>query len=190
MDLYLDALPSARHLYIYRNALDWLASFHRLHVKRAAPPLRYSRQQVIEQQASYYQLPQAEIEQITPASIESYRGLEGRAVGWLLMLGRYLEPYESGADIAAIRYQDLHGKREATLNRVLPEMDLPEDALTQALRAFESDAQAGTKLARDAGRGNALALPEPQQATVRELLALQKVINRADFLLPGTLDVG
>ena len=189
MDLYLDALPKARHLFIYRNAIDWLASFHRLHVKRAAPPLRYSRQQVIEQQASYYQLPQAEIEQITPALIESYRGLEGRAVGWLLMLGRYLEPYESGADIAAIRYEDLHGKREATLNRVLPEMDLPEDALTQALRAFNSDAQAGTKLARDAGRGNTLTLPEPQQATVRELFALQKVINRADYILPGIIEV-
>ncbi len=182
MHLYLDALPKARHLFIYRNAIDWLASFHRLQVKRAAPPLRFSRQQVIEQQTSYYQLPQA--------AIEAYRGLEGRAVGWLLMLGRYLELYESGADIAAIRYEDLYGKREATLKRVLRQMNLPAHALTQALRAFNSDAQAGTKLARDAGRGNSLALPESQQATMRDLLSLQKVINRADFVLPGTLDVG
>ena len=93
-------------------------------------------------------------------------------------------------DIAAIRYEDLHDSREQTLKRVLREMNLPAQALTQALRAFNSDAQAGTKLARDGGRGNTLALPESQQATVRELLSLQKVINRADFVLPATLYVG
>ena len=57
MDLYLEALPDARHLFMYRNALDWLASFHRiLHVKRDAQQMRYTREQAIAQQASYYQL--------------------------------------------------------------------------------------------------------------------------------------
>ena len=185
MDLYLDALPSARHLFIYRNALDWLASFHRLHVKRAAPPIRYSRQQVIEQQASYYQLPEAAIEQFAPASIETYCGLEGRAVGWLLMLGRYFELYESGADIAAIRYEDLHDNREQTLKRVLRQMNLPAQALTQALRAFNSDAQAGTKLARDAGRGNTLALPEISASDRAGIIVLAKGDQSRGFCLAG-----
>ena len=180
MDLYIGALPNARHLFMYRNALDWLASFHRLHVKRDDQPKRYTREQVIDQQASYYGCARAEIKQLAHPSVESYQALEGRAIGWLLMLGRYLDLVDKGAEVAALRYEDLQTDRDGLLLSVLKLMGLPESGLNAALRAFESDAQAGTKLARDAGRGNTLKLPEDQQATVRKLLAKQPLLNAAD----------
>ncbi len=189
MGLYVEALPNALHLFMYRNVIDWLASFHRLHVKRAAQPTRYPREQVIDQQASYYGCPRAEIERLAHPSIESYRVLEGRAIGWLFMLEQFLELVESRAAVAALRYEDLQRDRHGLLLSVMKMMGLPDTSLNAALRAFASDAQAGTKLARDGGRGNTLALPEDQQATVRELLGKQPALNSADVVLPGTVQM-
>ena len=72
---------------------------------------------------------------------------------------------------------------------VLRLLELPEAALSHAVGAFASDAQAGTKLARDGARGNTIQLPAEMQATVRRLLALQPVIRSGDYVLPGTLPV-
>ena len=186
LERYIEALPEAQHLFMYRNVIDWLASFHRLRARRGDIPTRFSREQIIEQQAAYYQCPAAEIERLAHPSLSSYLGLEGRALGWLYMLERYLALAERGAAITAVRYEDLQRGRDAVLLSVLRLLDLPQAALAAAVGAFESDAQAGTKLARDNKRGNTVALPEEMQATVRRLLALQPVIKRADVVLPGT----
>ncbi len=184
---YIDSLPKATHLFMSRNVIDWLASFHRLRVNRGDEPRRYSRQQIIEQQAAYYQCPAAEFEALAPPEIPSYLGLEGRALGWLYMLGRYLELRETGWPISALRYEDLQMNRDAVLSEVLRLMGLPDKALSAAKRAFETDAQAGTIFARDGDRGNTVRLPAEMQATVRRILSEQPVIDRADFVLPGTI---
>ena len=192
MGLYVDALPSATHLFMYRNVIDWLASFHRLRVNRGETPTRYSRQQIIEQQIAYYQCAPADIENLAPPSISSYLSLEGRALGWLYMLESYLDLRDTGASINALRYEDLQANREALLVSALELMGLHEADLSAARRVFRSDAQAGTRFARDDARGNQVALPPEMIATVERLLAEQQVINRADFRLPGTirLDTG
>ena len=187
LDRYVEALPEAQHFFMYRNVIDWLASFQRLRVNRGDRPTRYSREQIIEQQVAYYQCPAAEIERLAHPSQSSYLGLEGRALGWLFMLGRCLALAGRGAPLTAIRYEDLQQGRDAVLLNVLRLLDLPLAALSEAVAAFESDAQAGTKLARDSQRSNTVALPAEMQATVSRLLALQPVINHADYTLPGTL---
>ena len=190
MKRYVDALPQANHLFMYRNVINWLASFHRMHVKRGSSPIRYSRQQVIDQQTAYYQCSATDIEALTPPKIASYLSLEGRALGWLYMLKRYLELVERGANIAAIRYEDLQTNRNAVLSHALRMMGLPEGSLAAANRAFKTDAQAGTIFARDGGRENTIRLPAEMQATVRRILSEQRVINRPDFALPGTIGLG
>ncbi|MYD11281.1 MAG: hypothetical protein F4X02_14720 [Chloroflexi bacterium] len=184
---YIDALPEARHLFMYRNVIDWLASFHRLRAKRGDRPTRYTRQQVIEQQAAYYQQPAAEFEGLAPPALSHYLGLEGRALGWLYMLGVYLDLRETGWPISALRYEDLQANRDAVLAEVARQLGVPAESLAAARRAFASDAQAGTVFARDGERGNTVQLPAEMQATVRRLLALQPVIRSADYVLPGTL---
>jgi len=187
LDRYVESLPEEQHLFMYRNVIDWLASFQRLRVNRGDRPMRFSREQIIEQQAAYYQCPAAEIERLAHPSQRSYLGLEGRALGWLFMLGRCLALAEQGAPLTAIRYEDLQQGRDAVLLNVLRLLGLPPESLSAAAAAFESDAQAGTKLARDSQRGNTVALPAEMQATVSRLLALQPVIQSADYVLPGTL---
>ena len=190
MDLYVEALPGAAHLFMYRNVINWLASIHRFRVKRGDVPSRYSRAEVIRQQAAYYQCDVADFKALAHPSIETYLSLEGRALGWLYSLEQYLKLVQRGAGIAAIRYEDLQANREAVLRRVLARMGLPESALVAAERAFASDAQAGTPFAQVDGRGNRVALPAEMVATVERLLERQGVIDRADFVLPGTVGTG
>ena len=158
MDLYMESLPQAIHIFIYRNVISWLASFHRLRVNRGDTPTRYPRAVILAQQAAFYQCDIATFEALAPTSIHTYLSLEGRALAWIYMLERYLELVEDGADIAAIRYEDLQQDRDSVLGWLLARMGLPASALMEAKRAFESDAQAGTRFARDQGRGNTSAL--------------------------------
>ena len=187
MKRYIHAMSEARHLFMYRNAFDWLASFHRLRVNRGETPTRYTRQQVIQQQAAYYQRPAADFERLAHPSLSHYLGLEGRALGWLYMLGVYLDLHETGWPIRALRYEDLQANRAAVLAEVLRLLGLSDVSLAAAQRAFAKDAQAGTVFARDGARGNTVALPAEMRATVRRLLALQPVITSSDYVLPGTL---
>ncbi|MCE2472304.1 MAG: hypothetical protein J4G18_10480 [Anaerolineae bacterium] len=184
---FIDAMPEATHLFMYRDAIDWLASFHRLRVKRGDTPTRYSRATVIEQQAAYYQCSLADIAKLAPSAIRSYLGLEGRALAWLYMLERYLDCHDTGWPISALRYEDLQSNPDEVLKSVLAMMGLPDADGSAAQRVFQSDAQAGTRFARDGQRGNTVALPAEMQATVSRLLALQPVINSADYTLPDTL---
>lgn len=187
MKAYVDSMPQAKHIFLYRNVLEWLASFHRLRVNRGDKPARYSRQQIIEQQVAYFHCPPADIEPYAPPEITSYLSLEGRALGWFFMLGRYLDLHDNQWPIRAMRYEDLQADRDGFLNRVFAIMGLPS-ALSEGLsRAFDQDAQAGTIFARDGNRGNTIDLPASMQATVGQLLAYQPVLNRAEFILPGTI---
>lgn len=187
MDLYLEALPEAAHLFLYRNVIDWLASFHRLRSRRGDRPTRYTREEIIKQQADYYACPADVFEKLAHPSIQSYLSLEGRALGWLFMLGTYLELRAHGAEIAALRYEDIQADRDAVLLLLLEMLTLPAESLEAARRGFQTDAQAGTAFARDDARGNTLALPDAMQATVRRLLSLQPVLRRPDQDLPGTM---
>ena len=149
MRLHIDALPSATHLFMTRNVIDWLASFHRLRSKRGDPIVGFTRAQAIARQAEYMHCPPADIERYAHSSIETYEGLVERALGWIYMLDRYLELHQAGAPIQAIRYEDLQQRREATLRALLDRAGLPQSALPAMLRAFETDSQAGTRFARD-----------------------------------------
>lgn len=184
---FVGALPTATHLFLYRNVIDWLASFHRLRSKRNDPVQRFTRAQAIERQAAYMQCPPAAFEAFAPPDFATYTGLEERALSWLYMMDQYLRLQRAGAPVAAIRYEDLQHRRDAVLELILDITGLPRAALPSMLRAFESDAQAGTLFARDDDRGNTLALPTSQREAVRDLLSRQGVIKCADFVLPGTL---
>ena len=54
-------------------------------------------------------------------------------------------------------------------------------------RALVSDAQPGTKLARDSARGNTVDLRAEMQDSVGRLLSLQSAMDSADVVMPGTM---
>lgn len=190
MDVFIEAFPQAQHIFMYRNVIDWLSSFHRLRVKHDVTRPQFTRAEAIERLATYYNRPIASVEPYFDPSIEMYFGLVNRSISWLLAMVRYLEIYHEDDRLWAIRYEDLMSQRDVTLSKVFTKLDLPKIALQQAQEAFQRDSQAGTKLARDdAHSGNKVRLPDDEIAAVTQILSKQLVVNRPNFILPGTIEL-
>jgi hypothetical protein len=189
IDLFFDAFPQARHLFMYRDALGWLASVNRL-INQVGPLPPLSRDEAIDHQALYMNRDRAEIEHFYDPAITSYPVIVYLAVGWLVMMSRYLELYEQGFRPLAVRYADLNKQREAVVTKIFEHCGLPADQVATALRAFDRDSQAETRLARDnAEAGNRVPIPDDLIAQIQVVLSRQSVINHSDYVLPGTLSL-
>jgi hypothetical protein len=190
MDIFAEVLPNATHLFMYRNAIDWLSSFHRLRVKHSVPPPKFTREESIKQMASYYNRAIRDVEPFFDPSIETYHGLVDRGVGWLVMMVRYMDVHQTNGEFLAMRYEDLMEQRDETLSAIFERVGLPVSAIEQAQKAFTRDSQAGTKLARDnAQSGNTIQLPDEEIEAVLRILSQHPIINRPDIILQGTISV-
>ncbi len=189
IDLYVEAFPQAKHLFLYRNLIDYLASLYGLfqrHNPKPRPPV--SREEAISRQAAYYNRAPATLERFFDPAVDSYSTETYLAVGWLIMLDRYLELFAQGITPLALRYEDLTAQPERVLAAIFEACRLPVSGVAQALEAFERDSQQNTKLARgDAQTGNTVELPDALKTRIQAILGRQLVINRSDFVLPGTL---
>ncbi len=189
IDLYVEAFPQAKHLFLYRNLMDYLASLYGLfqrHNPKPRPPV--SREEAISRQAAYYHRDPATLERFFDPAIDSYTTETYLAVGWLIMLDRYLALFAQGITPLALRYEDLNTQPERVLAAIFEACGLPVSGVAQALQAFERDSQQNTKLARgDAQTGNTVELPDALKTQIQTILERQPTIRRADFVLPGTL---
>lgn len=188
MDLYAAAFPEAKHLFLYRDALGWVASIYRL-MSRHDPPPPISRAEAVKWQAAYYNRSIESVDSFFDPTVDTYSRGMLLGGGWLTMMARYLELYAEGFRPLALRYEDLNAQPERILNAVFDFCGLPSSRIAQALTAFERDSQENTKLARDnAQTGNTIRLPDDLAAWIRANLSRHPVINTSDFVLPGTLD--
>jgi hypothetical protein len=190
MDVFIEAFPSGKHLFMYRNAMDWLASLYRISVKNKSTGRQYTRSDAIALQAEYLN---RTIDEITPYFDDSFEVFSRPmylAVSWMIQMIRYVEIVESEYEFPAIRYEDLMANRDATLSAIFTILALPNTAISQAQKAFQHDSQAGTRLARDnAQSGNDIKIPDTEITLIMQLLAKQDIINRPDIILSGTLSI-
>ncbi len=190
MDIFFEAFPNAKHLFMYRNAMDWVSSLYRIIYNTGRSHLQLSYDEAVEQHQLYFNLP---IEEVTPL-FDSSQGTFSitlcRAVLWVQMMNRYAEFYERGLRPIVIRYEDLIEHRDDMLLKLFDVLDLPQDALRKAQSAFERDSQAGTKMARDkAQSGNTINLPIVEVEAVKKLLNQQPIVNQSDYILQGTISI-
>ncbi len=187
IDIFAEAFPDAKHIFMYRNAIDWLASLYGYRVRNQRQERQYTRQQALERQMSYLNRPASDLEEFF-AVAEDYSGITYLAMSWLIMMSRFMEIYESGFQIPAIRYEDLSRYPEAILKQVFDYLGLPIHQVQAGLRAFERDSQAGTKLARkDTQSGNTIHLPDADLQAVEHIFASQADIS-PNMVLPNTLN--
>lgn len=188
MDIFFEAFPQAQHLFMYRNIVDWLASFYRLIIKSGNPLRQFSRMEAIKFQATYINRHPDDIALLFDPSIEVYSIIELLTISCLGMMTRYISFYEEGFKPVAIRYKDLMEHQDEILSAIFEKLGLPRTTISQAKKAFERDSQAGTRLARDnAQSGNTIQLPDDEIETVLRILSQQPIINRPDIVLSGTL---
>lgn len=189
MDLYQATFPQAKNLFLYRDALGYVASFYRI-FKRDGFPESTPVEEVL---ALFRQLQHPDFGRMAvylDPDVQQMSIPQQLTLWWLFVMECYLAQYERGIPVLAVNYKDLNESREQVLNAIFEYCGLPVEQMTKTLEVFERDAQAGTVLAREnPSEGNSLRLSEAQQDEVLRILARHPVVNHSDFIVPGTLQL-
>ncbi len=189
MDLYQATFPQAKNLFLYRDAVGFVASFYRLfklgHIPEYMP--------IEEWRAFWSPLITPEFprmsEYLDAGTIEVSLP-QHTALWWLAILEWYLAQYARGIPVLAVRYADLNAAREQVLSAIFTHCDLPTAAVAETLEVFARDAQAGTLAGRvNPAEGNQLRLSDAQLREITTILQRHPVIKDSDFIAPGTLQV-
>ena len=187
-ELKLAAFPQAQHLFMYRSAVGWAASIHRLASRFQAPP-DFSREQAMGILQQFFGLRVPEAEALLGAHRESISLLELLAVEWLYMMQLYLNLRDAGAPLVGLRYEDLNTHPRPVIEALFHQCNLPESGVETALEAMAHDSQEGTKLARESdSSGNRQSLSAEQLEQINTILRQHPIIQTPDYILPGTLE--
>jgi hypothetical protein len=188
MDLFAAAIPHAKNLYLYRDAIGVIRSFYRI-LKNFPIPETFPVAQAIAQFNILYPY------DLTPNTVYLDPGTEMVSLIhyltllWITGVEWYME-HARTVLILAVRYADLNESREKTLEAIFAYCGLPVEQVAKTLGAYERDSQAGTLLARENPKeGNQLQLTEAEVATVSRILARHPIIQKSDFVAPNTLQV-
>jgi hypothetical protein len=188
MDVYAEAFPTANHIFMYRNGMDWVASLYRIIYQSGRANLRLTVSEAINQHATFFNRSHSEFTSMFDPANETFSLPFCRAMLWVHIMNRYVDLYESGFRPITIRYEDLVDDRDATLSTIFEALELSEADISLAQKAFTRDSQAGTKMARDnATSGNALKLPDTDNQAIQDFIANQPRLKTPDVILPGTL---
>jgi hypothetical protein len=166
---------------MYRDGQKWANSFHRF-FQMNDQPLLYDQQtrdfiwwilsvgQDPAQLAPYLDL---EADQVYPEQVF--------APAWALHIEEYLKHFENGLPFLALRYNELNRDREPVTAQLLAHCKLPASALSDAMRAFDSDSQEGSEVARDR---EVESFSDENYARFRETLRKHPRFKDPDLLLP------
>lgn len=188
-DLLYQALPQAAHLFVYRNAIDWVGSYYAISIRDSdvtEAPTEIA-QAILKQLFGFSPCLEAFYGDNPPPTL---RLEEALAICWPAFLERYADMRQAGVPLSALRYEDLKARPQETLAALFKLCHLPQDQVPNALTAFEQDSQEGSSFAREqADRGNRHPLSAEQIARVRALLARHLTFSDPDMILPGTLQI-
>ncbi len=189
MDMVQALYPQAKNLFLYRDAVGWVASFYR----------------VLRTEVDFTSLPVGDFvamfsamfnydfsnaaDYLDPEAKEASL-VEMLTLWWLTIMDWYLVQSARGIPILPVRYADLNANSEAVVKAIFTYCDLPVAAVDSAMHVFEQDSQAGTGLAREnSTEGNRFRLTDAETAEVERILARHPVIKVSDFIVPQTLQV-
>ncbi len=189
MDLFQTTFPQAKNLFLYRDAVGFVASFYRLFKLVDMP----EQMPMGEWRALFSQLINEDFTHMSAyldAGAAKVSLPQHLALWWLAIMEWYLAQYSQGIPILAVRYADLTAARERVLSAVFRYCGLPPAAVAETLGVFARDAQAGTLLARvNPAEGNQLRLSEAQLREISTILQRHPVVKDSDFIAPGTFHV-
>jgi len=190
IDIFAEAFPTAKHIFMYRNGMDWVASLYRIIHKTGRANLRLTLSEAIAQHATYFNRPNDNFTPLFDPATDTFSLSFCRGMLWVQMMNRYVDLYNDGFRPITIRYEDLIANREAMLSEIFERIGLPLSTVAQAQQAFKQDSQAGTSMARDnAKSGNQIELPEADYQTIQSVIVSQPMLKSPDIILSGTLSI-
>ena len=189
MDLFQATFPQATNLYLYRDALGFVASFYRI-FKQANMPDRIPLAAYLDQFGRMFQQDVTHQVAYLDAGTTALSLPQLLTLWWLLLTERYLAQQARGLPALAVRYADLTTQPERVVSALLEYCGLPTTQMPGLLRVFTRDAQAGTALAREnPEEGNRLRLSEEEREAMARILRRHPMVTTPDFVAPGTLRV-
>lgn len=198
-DLLACNLPDARHLFLYRNAIDTVDSFFAMLMR--VPLMRFARKLRLETLvlrllawanpmkrnpgALAPLCKQPHYQKQMPEDLAAFL-----TIGWLSKMDRVLNLQRNppGFFQAVLRYEDLCVQGAALIPNLLMALDLPpadEVAMARMKQTMSRNAQEGSVLASTGGS----TLRSRQREMVQRMLALHDEIHESRYRLPGTLNM-
>lgn len=190
LDLVAAAMPQVRSLFLYRNAVDYVASMIRLFRRNDLPESYPRAEQLAWLENAFGGRPADSGLAFVPDERSEMTNIEFLTRYWLASVETYLEQYTrehaAGRAPMAVPYQALDEHRRQLLPIILDHCGLPPDLSEQGLRAFGEDAQAGTAFARVRAGETRPGLSPDEIATVEAVVRSHPKIAVTDPVLPGT----
>lgn len=165
---YVDALPDANAVFLYRDCYGYVNSLYRfaqrmLGVKDPAPD---SPEWEIGRKLGTINAPKPMLADYFGPD-EEIAFMDVMVVGWSLRMGAYLQATGGGMRVSPIHYADLNRDRAGQTRHLLESCGIDAAHLETALHGFDSDAHAGS-----AGENTVAAEPisDAQRARIGTLL--------------------
>ena len=187
MDIFQAAFPQGKNLFLYRNVVDFVASFQRVLRKAGLPESKPFLAWRDEFQA-YLAGDLSHMSRYVGGEQVELTIAQQVTLWWLAVIEWYLAQHNQGIPAMAVSYTDLVATQEETLAAIFAYCGLPANRVAQGLQAYAKDSQAGTRMARE----NPLEV-NSQELTPNELRAVQKILSKhplheqADFTIPSSL---
>ena len=177
--LFWKALPEARNVFMYREAVSWGNSFLQFLASLGVGAPTDIETRDFHWQMVSADMPLSALERFIPIDRPPMDAGAILAPGWTIHMEEYVRLRALGMPFIALRYNELVADREREVGRIFDHCGLSRDGIAAALKAFDHDSQEGTAIART---------ENPRRFTPEErasyLAALAKVPAFAD---PNTM---
>ena len=177
-DLLVRAFPKARTLFLYRDALTWLASF--LGSLQAGVGVTEAENRFWEEALSQCHPLLAEYHDPNAAMLPAKLW----TLEWVSSMERFLDLHAMGAEAFVLRYETLRAHPRACIEAVLRHLDLKLDDWTPIEAILGFDSQAGTGASRREKREQPLTAAERTLAL--QVLSTRPRLGVPDFVMPGS----
>lgn len=174
MDSFVHVFPEGKHLFLYRNAIDFARSMYRLRMRRPEPPPIVSRDETIEGFCNFMGIHEDEAIRFIPDDMDKFDYVCMVTLTWsYLMYHADKVTKEHPQTIFALTYDDLNAYSEVMMRAIFRHCDVPLDKIDDSLKAFEQDSQAGTSFAQ----GDRVTLTGDQVSDIMLFLRLQGLFD-------------
>ena len=179
-DLYHAAFPDAACVFLYRDALAWANSVYGMLRQYGIADILTGEDRLLLWTIFTAAEDRARLDSMVDIGAAEVPAEVPLAPAWAQNMAEYTRQLKGGVPFLALRYNEFNRDREASLARLMAHCHLPIGAAATALATFETDSQAGTKLARDV---NIHRLSQTRLDRLRALLARERVYGNPDLRL-------
>lgn len=149
MDLFAEAFPDARNIFMYREAVAWAGSFYRYLRRFGYDEVYASRDDLIEGWSGLATRDTTVMDAMIPVDQAEVTLAEFFAPFWVYHLELYRKSIDRGMSLYPLRYEELVSQPEATLRSLFEHCRLDVPSLDAVMTVFAEDSQKGTALERD-----------------------------------------